>query len=154
MADSSAVDSLNSTRLMHQTGTQSSCATRFRAWSFLLTIKTDFAGAVDNEKRLKEHISERTMIERPLCVTSQIAFDDTSLLSAVPDSDSLVSIALHGFVQTRNCTLVKTVSGLGMLCGRRSHAAWRTTLNSNKICRGSPMQTMLGPRSLHMEASG
>ncbi len=24
------------------------------------------------------------------------------------------------------------VSGLGMLCGRRSHATWRATLNSNK----------------------
>ena len=109
IADSDAVDSLSSTVLMRQMGTQSSCAPKFRAWSFRLTIKTDFAGAVDKERRLKEHISERTMIERPCCVTSQIAFYDASLLSAVPDSDGLVSIALHGFVQTRNGTRVKTM---------------------------------------------
>jgi hypothetical protein len=100
IADSDTVDSLISTVLMRQTGTQSSRAPKFRAWSFQLTIKADFAGAVDKEKRLKEHISERTTINRPFCVTSQIAFYDTSLLSAVPDSDGLVSIALHGFVQT------------------------------------------------------
>ncbi len=108
MADYHTVDRLNSTRLMHQTGTQSSCAPRFRAWSFRLTIKADFAGAVD--KRVKEHISERTTIHRPFCVASQIAFYYTPLLSAVPDSDGLVSIALHGFVQTRNCTRVRTMS--------------------------------------------
>jgi hypothetical protein len=72
-----------------------------------LTIKADFAGAVDKEKRVKEHISERTTIERPFCVTSQIAFYDTSLLSAVPDSDGLVSIALHGVFQTRDGTRVR-----------------------------------------------
>jgi hypothetical protein len=60
-----AVDSLNSTGLMRQAGTQSSCAPKFRAWSFRLTIKADFAGAVDKGQRLKEHISERTTIDRP-----------------------------------------------------------------------------------------
>ena len=94
---------------MRQTGTKSSGPPKFKAWSFRLTIKADVAGAVDKERRLKEHISERTMIERPCCVTSQIAFYDASLLSAVPDSDGLVSIALHGFVQTRNGTRVKTM---------------------------------------------
>jgi hypothetical protein len=57
IADSDAVDSLSSTVLMRQTGTQSSCAPKFPAWSFQMTIKADFAGAVDKEKRLKEHIS-------------------------------------------------------------------------------------------------
>ena len=113
MADSDTVASLNSTAPMRQTGTKSSQKEqnppKFKAWSFRLTIKTDFAGAVDKERRLKEHVSERTMIERPCCVTSQIAFYDASLLSAVPDSDGLVSIALHGFVQTRNGTRVKTM---------------------------------------------
>ena len=109
MADSDTVDSLNSTAPMRQTGTKSSGPPKFKAWSFRLTIKADVAGAVDKEKRLKEHISERTMIDRPCCVTSQIAFYDASLLSAVPDSDSLVSIALHGFVQTRNSIRVKTM---------------------------------------------
>jgi hypothetical protein len=98
---------------MRQTGTKSSQKEqnppKFKAWSFRLTIKADFAGAVDKEKRLREHITERTTIERPFCVTSQIAFYDTSLLSAVPDSNGLVSIALHGFVQTRNDPRVKTM---------------------------------------------
>ncbi len=107
IADSDAVNSLSSIVLMRQTGTQSSCAPRFRAWSLLLTIKADFAGVVDKERRLKEHVSECTTIERPFCVTSsQIVFYDTSLFSAVPDSDGLVSIVLHGFVQTRNGTRV------------------------------------------------
>ena len=113
MADSDTVDSLNSTAPMRQTGTKSSQKEqnppKFKAWSFRLTIKADFAGAVDKGKRLKEHISERTVIGRPTCVTSQIAFYDASLLSAVPDSDGLVSIALHGFVQTRNGIRVKTM---------------------------------------------
>ncbi len=81
MADSDTVDSLNSTAPMRPTGTKSSQKEqnppKFKAWSFRLTIKADFAGAVDKEKRLKEHISERTTIERPFCVTSQIAFYDT-----------------------------------------------------------------------------
>ena len=53
IADSEAVDSLSSTVLMRQMGTQSSCAPKFRAWSFRLTIKTDFAAAVDKERRMK-----------------------------------------------------------------------------------------------------
>jgi hypothetical protein len=43
IADSDAVDSLSSTVLMRQTGTQSRCAPKIRAWSFPLTIKADFA---------------------------------------------------------------------------------------------------------------
>jgi hypothetical protein len=74
-----------------------------------LTIKADFAGAVDKGQRLKKHISVRTMAKRPWCVTLQIAFYDTSLLSAVPGSDCLVSIALHGYVQTKNGTWVSTM---------------------------------------------
>jgi hypothetical protein len=109
MADSDAVDSLHSTGLMCPSGSQSNCAPKIRAWSFLLTNKADFAGAVDQGQRLKEHISVRTVAERPWYVTLQIAFYDTSLLSAVPDSDGLVSIALHGYVQTENGTRVSTI---------------------------------------------
>ncbi len=94
-----SANSLNSTaRTARKTGTKSICAPKFCSWSFQLTIKVDFAGAADKGQHLKEHISERTTIDRPFCVTPQIAFFDTSLLSAVPDSDGLVSIALHGFV--------------------------------------------------------
>ena len=151
-----SANSLNSTaRTARTTGTKSICAPKFCSWSFRLTIKTDFAGAVDKERRLKEHISERTMIERPCCVTSQIAFYDASLLSAVPDSDGLVSIALHGFVQTRNGTRVKTMHAwiqdavwTPVPCGLASDAEFK------QKCRGSQMKTILGPRSLHMEASG
>ena len=60
MADSDAVNSLNSTALMRQTGTKSSATAKFRAWSFRLTIKADFASAVDKRKCLQEHISGRT----------------------------------------------------------------------------------------------
>ena len=65
MAGSDAVNSLNSTALMRQTGTKSSATEKFRAWSFRLTFKADFASAVDKGKRLKEHISERTVHGRP-----------------------------------------------------------------------------------------
>ena len=104
MADSDAVHSLNSTAPMRQTGTISSVPPKFKAWSFRLTIKADFAGAVDKGKRLQEHISGRTLLGRPQSVTSQIAFYDATLLSGVPDSDGLVSIALQGYVQTKNGT--------------------------------------------------
>jgi hypothetical protein len=91
-----SANSLNSTaRTARKTGTKSIWTPKFCPWSFRLTIKADFAGTVDKEMRLKEHISERTTIERPFFVKSQIAFYDTSLLSAVPDSDGLVSIALQ-----------------------------------------------------------
>jgi hypothetical protein len=129
MADSDVVDSLNSTVPMHQTGTKLSGLPKFKASSFRLTIKADFASAVDKGKRLKEHISERTV-----------------------DSYGLVAIALLGYVQTKKALkLVRCRSGLRLLCGRRSHAAWRATLNSNKIY--SLMQTILVPSSLHLEAS-
>ena len=109
MADSDAVHSLNSTAPMRQTGTISSVPPKFKAWSFRLAFKADFAGAVDKGKRLQEHISERTLLERPHSVTSQIAFYDATLLSGVPDSDGLVSIALQGYVQTRSGTRVSTM---------------------------------------------
>ena len=107
MMDSDAVNSLNSTA--RKTGPKSSCAPKFCSWSFRLTIKADFAGAVDKGKRLLEHISERTLLERPHSVTSQIAFYDATLLSGVPDSDGHVSVALQGYVQTRSGTRVKEV---------------------------------------------
>jgi hypothetical protein len=51
MADSDAVNGLNSTAPMCQTGTISSCAPKFRAWSFqsIIRVKADFASAVDKE---------------------------------------------------------------------------------------------------------
>ena len=107
MMDSDAVNSLNSTA--RKTGPKSNCAPRFCSWSFRLTFKADFAGAVDKGKRLQEHISGRTLLGRPQSVTSQIAFYDATLLSGVPDSDGLVSIALHRYVQTRNGTRVGTM---------------------------------------------
>ena len=109
VADSDAVHSLNSTAPMRQTGTISSVPPKFKAWSFRLTIKADFASAVDKGKRLQEHISGRTLLNRPQSVTSQIAFYDATLLSGVPDSDGLVSIALQGYVQTRSGTRVSTM---------------------------------------------
>ena len=57
MADSDAVNILNSLAPMRQTGAISWCAPKFQAWGFRLTIKADFASAVDTRKRLKEHIS-------------------------------------------------------------------------------------------------
>ena len=107
MMDSDTVNSLNSTA--RKTGPKSSCAPKFCSWSFRLTIKADFASAVDKGKRLKEHISERTVHGRPESVTSQIAYHDATLLYGVPNSDGLVSIALQGYVQTRNGTRVGTM---------------------------------------------
>ncbi len=73
------------------------------------SIKADFANAVDKGNCLKEHISQRTVIGRPTSATSQITFYDASLLPGGPDSDGLVSIPLHGYVQTKNGTRVGTV---------------------------------------------
>jgi hypothetical protein len=99
MMDSDIVNSLNST--VRKTRPKSSCPPKWCSWSFRLTIKADLASAVVRGKRLKEHISVRTVICRPTSVTKQIAFYDASLLSGVPSSDGLVSIALHGYVQTK-----------------------------------------------------
>ena len=131
VADSDSVHSLNSTAPMCKTGTISSVPPKFKAWSFRLTLKADFASAVDKGKCLQEHISGRTLLVRPQSVTSQIAFYDATLLSGVPVSDGLVSIALLGYVQTRNG------SGLSLLCGRRSLAAWRAMMVLRQICSGS-----------------
>ena len=155
MADSDTVNSLNSTAPMRQTGTKSSGPPKFKAWSFRLTFKADFASAVDKGKCLQEHISERIVHGRPQSVTSQIAFYDATLLSGVPDSDGLVSIALRGYVQTETALeSVQCKSGLSLLCGRRSLAAWQAMLILKRICSGLKTQTILGPSSLHLEASG
>jgi hypothetical protein len=107
MVDSDTVNSLNS--IVRNTGPISSCHPKEFPGVFRLTIKADFASAVDKGKHLEEHISDRTVICRPTSVTEQIAFYDASLLSGVPDSDGLVSIALHGFVQTKNGTRMGTM---------------------------------------------
>ncbi len=57
MMDSDAVNSLNHTTAC-KTGAKSSCAPKFCSWSFLLTIKANFASSVDERKRLKVHISD------------------------------------------------------------------------------------------------
>ena len=55
MVDSDTVISLNST--VRKTGSKSSCLPRFCSWSFRLTIKADFASAVDKGKH---HQNEST----------------------------------------------------------------------------------------------
>jgi hypothetical protein len=69
VADPDAVDSLNSTAPMRQTGTKLSGPQKFKGWSFPLTINADFASSVDKGKRLNEYISEHTAIGRPTYVT-------------------------------------------------------------------------------------
>jgi hypothetical protein len=120
-----------------------------------LTFRAVSSNAIDKGALLKEHVSNRMELQRPLYVTSQIAFFDTSLLSAVPDSAGLVSIALHGYVHTQSGTRVVTMQKwivdavwTPVPSGLASDREFKT------ICRGSQMQTILGPRSLHMEASG
>ena len=65
-----------------------------------MTIKADLSNTVDKANLLREHLSNRTVHDRPTYVTSQIAFYDASQLSGVPDSDGLVSIVLDRYVQT------------------------------------------------------
>ncbi len=57
-----------------------------------------------------------TVMERTLCITLQIAFYYASVLSGVPDSNDLASIALHWNVQTNNGKRVlQCRSGLSLL---------------------------------------
>jgi hypothetical protein len=84
-------DGSQSTASSKSTSAKSRSGILFRAWSFRLTIKADLSNAVDKANYLKEHMSNRTVIERPLYVSSLIAFYDASQLSGVPDSDDLVS---------------------------------------------------------------
>ena len=51
-----------------------------------MPVKADFSNAVDKSDKgalLPEHISNRMALERPLYVTSQIAFYDASWMMAL-----------------------------------------------------------------------
>ncbi len=91
---------------MSNTGTKSIIVPKFRTLSFRMIAKADLLNAVDKGALLHEHISNRMARERPFYGTSQIAFYDASRLSGEPDIDGFVSIELHGYVQTNNCTRV------------------------------------------------
>jgi hypothetical protein len=60
-----------------------------------MTVQADLSHSVDKGALLPEHISNRMALERPLHVTSQIAFYDASRLSGEPDIDGFDSIQLH-----------------------------------------------------------
>ncbi len=92
--DSDAVNRLNSTTPMSNTGTKSRIVPKFRALSFRMTVKADLSNAVDKGALLQEHISNRMALERPLYVTSQIAFYDASRLSGDSDIGGFDSIEL------------------------------------------------------------
>ncbi len=63
---------------------------------FRTTVQADLSNSVDKGALLQEHISNSMALERPLYVTSQIAFyDAASRLSGEPDIDGLDSIELH-----------------------------------------------------------
>jgi hypothetical protein len=55
--------------------------------------------AVEKEKLLREHLSARTGNAKPLSVTGVVVFCNRLLFSQPPDSDGLISIELHGYVQ-------------------------------------------------------
>ena len=93
--DSDAVNSLNSTKPMSNTGTKSRIAPNFRALGFRTIVKADLSNAIDKGALLQEHRSYRMALERPLYVTSQIAFYDATRLSGEPDIDCFDSIELH-----------------------------------------------------------
>jgi hypothetical protein len=60
-----------------------------------LTVRVDLSNAIEKGALLKEHISTRTVHERPFYVTSQIVFYDASQLSGEPEIDGFDSIELH-----------------------------------------------------------
>jgi len=102
---SDAVCSLNSTPAtpMSTTGTKSKIVPKFRAFSFRLTFRAVSSNAIDERRALlKEHVSDRMALQRPLYVTSQIAFYDDSQISGEPDIDGFLPIELQGYVQTNN----------------------------------------------------
>jgi hypothetical protein len=79
--------------------------TVFRAWSFQLMVKTDLchgSTAVEKEKLLREQLSARTEKNIPPSVTGVAVFCNRLLFSQPPDSDGLVSIEVHGYVQANH----------------------------------------------------
>ena len=81
---------------------KSESGTVFRCWSFQLMVKADLchgSTAVEKEKLLREHLSARTGNTQPHSVTGVVVFCNRLLFSQPPDSDGLVSIEVHGYVQ-------------------------------------------------------
>ena len=81
---------------------KSRCGSVFRAWQFHFVIKTDLCHGpttVEKEKLLREHLSARTGNTQPHSVTGVVVFCNRLLFSQPPDSDGLVSIVVHGYVQ-------------------------------------------------------
>ena len=77
----------------------------------ITTDLCDDTTAVEKEKVLTEHFKARTghTVTRPLCIIGVAAFCDRSLFSQPQDSDGLVSIEVHGYVQVKNATPLSTI---------------------------------------------
>ena len=107
--------SSNSSALMSQSESQRKSSMKFRAWSFVLTVEVNFSSCTTTQQKRKlltDKISGRAAAEKPFSVTSISTFCNESELSGDPDSNSLVSIEVYGFVQTKNGTPISTMQKL------------------------------------------
>ena len=85
----------------------------FRAWSFQIRVQANFppASSTAGERRtfLFEHLSLCTAHKRPNCITSLTVFCDESHFSGHTDSAGLVSLEIHGYVQTKDAVSLTTM---------------------------------------------
>ena len=110
MADS-ADNGLNSSAIS-KTAKRQRSGLLFRAWSFQMTVKANLLHGTTTPEKIKlltDQLSICTALTKPLSVTSLSTFCDDSLLSGQPDSNGLVSIEVHGYVQTKQGTSVSTM---------------------------------------------
>ena len=87
----------------------------FRVWSFHATIKADLSqgtSAQHKARLLKDHLSNRIAHAIKHNVTSISTYCDESQLCGQTDREGLVSIVIHGYVQTKQATPISTMEKL------------------------------------------
>ena len=84
----------------------------FRAWSFQVTVQVDLSHGTSAQAKarlLSEHLCNSTAHAIRPSFTSVSSFCDESLLSRQTDIKGLVSILIHGYVQTKQATPISTM---------------------------------------------
>ena len=108
-----SVNSSTSQSFLGKRKSRSKSGTHFRAWSFQMRVQANFppASSTAGERRtfLFEHLSLCTAHKRPNCVTSLTVFCDESHFSGHTDSAGLVSLEIHGYVQTKDAVSLTTM---------------------------------------------
>ena len=108
-----AVNSSTSQSLLGKRKSRSKSGTHFRAWSFQMRVQANLSPASSTAGEMRRflfyHLSLRTAHNRPNCVTSLTVFCDESHFSGHTDSAGLVSLEIHGYVQTKDAVSLTTM---------------------------------------------